>query len=146
MGPESRVRQVTEATTEPVSVKDARARVRDTVNVGVIDSAVKLAQPQTAQVTIDIWPAPVERRLADVPIRWRNLPAGLSAQLSPNLTSVTVRGTSELVAGLRPDAILAYVDLAGLGAGRYNLRIQVDQTERFGVDAIEPAIVAVTIR
>jgi YbbR domain-containing protein len=146
IGPESRVRQVSEATTEPVSIKDARARVRDTVNVGVIDSSVRLAQPQTAQVTIDIWPAPVERRVADVPIRWRNLPAGLSAQLSPNLTNVTVRGTRELVDGLRPDAILAYVDLAGLGAGRYNLRVQVDQTERFGVDTIDPPLVTVTIR
>ncbi len=146
VGPESRVRQVTEATTEPVSIKGARARIRDTVNVGVIDSAVHLALPQTAQVTIDIWPAPVERRVADVPIRWRNLPPGLSAQLSPNLTNVAVRGTKELVDGLRPDGILAYVDLAGLGAGRYNLRIQVDQTERFGVDAIDPALVTVTIR
>ena len=146
VGPESRVRQITEATTEPVSIKGARARIRDTVNVGVIDSAVHLALPQTAQVTIDIWPAPVEHRVADVPIRWRNLPPGLSAQLSPNLTSVTVRGTKELVDGLRPYGILAYVDLAGLGAGRYNLRIQVDQTERFGVDAIDPALVTVTIR
>ena len=146
IGPESRVRQVSEATTEPVLIRDARARIRDTVSVGVIDSAVRLAQPQTAQVTVDIWPAPVERRLDGVPIRWRNLPAGLSAQLSPTLTSVTVRGTNELVSGLRPDAILAYVDLAGLGAGRYNLRVQVDQTERFGVDKIDPALVTVTIK
>jgi len=146
VGPESRVRQITEATTEPVSIKGARARVRDTVNVGVIDSAVHLVLPQTAQVIVDIWPAPVERQVSDVPIRWRNLPAGLSAQLSPNLTRVTIRGTKELVSGLRPDAILAYVDLAGLGAGRYNLRIQVDQTERFGVDAIDPPLVTVTIR
>jgi len=146
MGPESRVRQITEATTEPVSVRDARARVRDTVNVGVIDSSVHLVAPQTAQVAVDIWPAPVERKVTDVPIRWRNLAVGLSAQLSPNLTSVKIRGTSELVEGLRPDAILAYVDLAGLGVGRYNLRIQVDQTERFGVAAIDPSLVSVTIR
>jgi YbbR domain-containing protein len=146
MGPESRVRQITEATTEPVSIREARARVRDTVNIGVIDSAVRLVQPEKAQVTVEIWPAPVEHRLAGVPIRWRNLPAGLSAQLSPNLTNVTVRGTNDLVAGLRPDAVLAYVDLAGLGAGRYNLRVQVDLTDRFGVVSIDPPLVAVTIR
>jgi YbbR domain-containing protein len=146
IGPESRVRQVSEATTEPVSIKDARARVRDTVNVGVIDSAVHLADPTAAQVTVEIWKAPVERLVTEVPIRWRNLPPGLSAQLAPNLTSVKVRGTQELVEGLRPDAILAYVDLEGLGAGRYNLRVQVDQTGRFGVDAIDPANVTVTIR
>jgi YbbR domain-containing protein len=129
-----------------VSIKDARARVRDTVNVGVIDSAVHLADPTAAQVTVEIWKAPVERLVTEVPIRWRNLPPGLSAQLAPNLTSVKVRGTQELVEGLRPDAILAYVDLEGLGAGRYNLRVQVDQTGRFGVDAIDPANVTVTIR
>jgi YbbR domain-containing protein len=145
-GPESRVRLVGEATTEPVPIKGARARVSDTVTVGVIDSSVRLVEPQRAEVTIDIWPAPVERTLADVPIRWRNLLAGLSAQLTPNLTAVTVRGTKEVVDGLRPDAIMAYVDLAGLGAGRYNLRIQVDQTERFGVDGINPSLVAVIIK
>jgi len=146
IGPESRVRQVSEATTEPVSIRDARARVRDTVNVGVIDSAVHLADPTSAQVTVEIGRAPVERTVTDVPIRWRNLPPGLSAQLAPNLTSVKVRGTQDLVDGLRPDAILAYVDLEGLGAGRYNLRVQIDQTGRFGVDSIDPANVTVTIR
>lgn len=146
MGPDSRVRLVAEATTEPVSIRGARATVHDTVTVGVIDSAVHLVESERAQVTVEIWPAPVERTLTDVPIRWRNLSPGLSAQLTPSLTSVTVRGTKELVAGLRPDAILAYVDLAGLGAGRYNLRIQVDQTERFGVNAIDPLNAAVTIK
>ena len=146
IGPESRVRQVSEATTEPVSIRDARARVRDTVNVGVIDSAVRLADPTSAHVTVEIGRAPVERVVTDVPIRWRNLPPGLSAQLAPNLTSVKVRGTQDLVDGLRPDAILAYVDLEGLGAGRYNLRVQIDQTGRFGVDTIDPADVTVTIR
>ena len=146
IGPDSRVRQVAEATTEPVSIKDARTLVRDTVTIGVIDSSVRLTEPQTAQVAIEIWPAPVERQLPDVPVRWRNLSAGLAAQVSPTFTTVTVRGTSELVAGLRPDAIQAYVDLAGLGAGRYNLRVQVDQTERFGVDSIDPSLVSVTIR
>ena len=35
VGPDSRVRQVAEATTEPVSVKDAKTRVRDGVTIGV---------------------------------------------------------------------------------------------------------------
>ena len=43
------------------------------------DSAVRLVQPQNATITVDVVPAPVERELAGVPIRWRNLQAGLSA-------------------------------------------------------------------
>src|SRR5262245_44417718 len=85
VGPDSRVRQISEATTEPVSVKEARIRVRDGVTIGVLDSSVRLAQPQIANVTVEIWPAPVERKLSDVPVRWRNLGTGLRAQVSPQL-------------------------------------------------------------
>lgn len=146
VGPDSRVRQVAEATTEPVSVKDARARVRDGVTVGVVDPSVRLAQPQRADVTVEIWPAPVERQISDVPVRYRNLTQGLRANLSPKLVVVSVRGSAEALADLRGDGVQAFVDLAGLGSGRYNLQVQVDPAERFGVVAIDPATVSVTIR
>jgi len=146
VGPDTRVRQIAEATTEPVSVKDAKSRVRDTVTIGVVDSSVRLVQSRNAQVLVDIWPAPVERQIPDVPVRWRNLASGATAQLSPQLVHVTVRGTSAVLSDLRGDSVQAFVDLAGLGAGRYNLRVQVDPAERFGVVAIDPAVVSVTIK
>jgi YbbR domain-containing protein len=146
VGPDSHVRQVAEATTEPVSVKDAKARVRDGVTIGVTDSSVRLAQAQSANVTVEIWPAPVERRMPDVPVRWRNLGTGLRAQVSPQLVHVTIRGSKDPLAAVRADSIQAFVDLAGLGSGRYNLRVQADPAESFGVVAIDPAVVSVTIR
>lgn len=146
IGPDSRVRQVAEATTELVSVKDARARVRDNVTVGVADSSVRLVEAQSANITVEIWPAPVERQLADVPVRYRNLSEGLRANLTPQLAHVTVRGSKENLAELRGDNIQAFVDLAGLGSGRYNLRVQVDPADRFGVVSIDPAVVSVVIR
>lgn len=146
IGPESRLRQVAEATTEPVSVKDARTLVRDAVSVGVIDSSVRLVRPQNVNVTVEIWPAPVERQVNDVPIRYRNLQAGLRANLAPQLAHVSVRGSKDVLTTLRGDNVMAFVDLAGLGSGRYNLRVQVDPAERFGVMAIDPPVVAVVIK
>lgn len=146
IGPESRVRQVAEATTEPVPIKDAKAPVRDAVTIGVVDTSVRLAQPQAAQVTVEIWPAPVERQLGAVPVRYRNLAQGLSAQLSPKFAHVAVRGAQAALSRLEADSVQAYVDLAGLGTGRYNLRVQVDPAERFGVVAIDPAVVSVTVK
>ena len=146
VGPDSHVRQVAEATTEPVSVKDAKSRVRDNVTIGVVDSSVRLVQAQSANITVEIWPAPVERRMSDVPVRWRNLGAGLRAQVSPRLVHVTVRGSKDPLAALTDDSVQAFVDLAGLGSGRYNLRVQVDPAESFGVVAIDPAVVSVTIK
>jgi YbbR domain-containing protein len=146
IGPETHVRQLAEATTEPVSVAGARSRVRDVVTVGVTDSSVRLVQPQAATVLAEVWPAPVEREVPDVPVRWRNLGAGLRAQVTPSLVRVNVRGSRDPLSSLRSDAVQAFVDLAGLGAGRYNLRVQVDPVEIFGVTSIEPAAVVVVVK
>ncbi len=145
-GPESRLRQLTGATTEPVEVTGSRSRVRDIVTVGISDSAVRLVQPQNATVLVEVVPAPVERELAGVPVRYRNLGAGLRAQVQPSLTRVTVRGRRESLADLRAGAIDTFVDLAGLGPGRYNLRVHSDPSQLFGVSSMNPAVVDVTIK
>lgn len=146
IGPETRVRQIAQATTEPVSVTSARERVRDVVNVGVADSSVRLKEPQNATVAVEIWPAPVEREVSGVPVRWRNLGAGLRApKVVPAVARVTVRGRGPALQNLRADTIEAFVDLAGLGPGRYNLRVQVDPSEDFGIGEIVPPVVAVVI-
>ena len=146
VGPESRLKQLSNATTEPVSIAGARATVRDAVTVGIGDAAVRLTSPTTATVTVEVLPAPVEREVAGVPIRWHNLATGLRAEIKPALTRVTIRGRREELSGLRTDAVEAFIDLAGLGPGQYNLRVQVTPTQEFGVSELTPAIVAVVIR
>jgi YbbR domain-containing protein len=145
-GPESRLKRLTGATTEPVDVTGAQSRVSDMVTVGIADSAVRLVKAQNAKVIVEILPAPRERELAGVPIRYRNLSAGSTAKVSPVLTRINVRGAREAIQGLRPGEIEAFVDLAGLGPGRYNLRVQVDPSQSFGVSSIDPAVADVTIK
>lgn len=145
VGPESHVRDVSEARTEPVDVSGARARVRDVVNIGVSDTSVRLVEPQSATVIIDVLPAPVEKQIDDVPVRARNLGSRLQVQVSPKTVRMTVRGSREALAALHSDDVQAFVDLAGLGSGQYNLRVQVDPAP-FGVTAIDPAVVSITIR
>jgi YbbR domain-containing protein len=146
IGPESRVKQLTAATTEPVSLTGHRETVFDTVTIGVSDSAVRLVEPMSARVTVEIVPAPVERVVTGVPIRWRNLNAGLTARVAPQTATVTVRGRRQALEDMRTETIDAFVDLAGLGPGQYNLQVQFDPTESFGVSATEPAVVQVTIK
>jgi YbbR domain-containing protein len=146
IGPESHVRALASATTEPVSIAGARSDVRDTVTIGVSDATVKLVEPRSATVTVQVRPAPIERELADVPVRWRNLGQGYSARVRPRVVRVTVRGGREAVEEMRAETIDAFVDLAGLGPGGYNLRVQFDPTQNFGVSATAPAVVHVTIK
>jgi YbbR domain-containing protein len=146
IGPESHLKSLTAATTEPISLTGQKSSVTDTVTIGVPDSAVRLVESTSARVTIEITPAPVERVLNDVPIRWRNLNEGLTARVKPLTTNVTVRGRRDALDAMRAETIDAFVDLAGLGPGQYNLRVQFDPTESFGVAATEPAFVQVTIK
>lgn len=145
-GPESRLKALEEATTEPISIEGRRDTVKDTVTVGVADSLLRLRKAQTVNVTVEIVPSPVERDVPGVPIRWRNLGPGLSAVVRPSLTRVTVRGRKEALDALRGDAVDVFVDLAGLGSGRYNLQIRVDPSQNFGVAALHPSVVDVTIK
>ena len=146
VGPESRIRQLAEATTEPVVIAGAHDRVRDIVTVGVADSAVRLTQAQSATVIVEIWTAPVDRTIGGVPVRARNLARGMRATVTPAAAEVTVRGPGESVSGLRGDAVSVFVDLAGLKPGRYNLRVQAEPTQSFGVSTITPALVDVTVK
>lgn len=145
-GPESRVRRLAEAITEPVNVAGSRERVRDIVTVGVADSALRLTRPQSAMVVVDVVPAPVEREIAGVLVRWRNLGSGFRAEVVPQRARVSVRGRTERLNSLRADDIDAFVDLAGLGPGQYNLRVQTDPSQDFGVSAVAPQVVDVTIK
>lgn len=146
IGPQSHVKDLTAATTEPVSIASAREDVRDEVTVGVSDSAVRLAEGESARVRVQIMPAPTERALSGVPVRWKHLADGYTARVMPLVVRVTVRGRREAIDSMRPETIDAFVDLAGLGPGQYNLRVQFDPTQSVGVSAADPAVVQVTIK
>jgi YbbR domain-containing protein len=79
-------------------------------------------------------------------VRWRNLGAGYKARVAPSLTQVLIRGDQDVLVKVRSDAVQAFVDLAGLGPGRYNLRVQVEPSQDFGIASVTPAVVEVTIR
>ncbi len=147
VGPESHVREVGSATTEPVEIDGRNERVRDVVTVGVADSSVRLVeQPQSATVVIEILPAPIEREVEGVPVRQRNLAPGRSQRIVPAVVRVGVRGQREVLGRVRADTIDAFVDLAGLGPGTYNLRVQVDPSDEVGVGDVTPTVVTVIIK
>lgn len=55
-GPESALKRLQAAITEPVSVTDQTRTVREVVTIGVPDSTLRLRTPQTAVVTVTISP------------------------------------------------------------------------------------------
>jgi YbbR domain-containing protein len=146
IGPESSIRHLRSASTEPVSLAGATRRVRETVSVGVPDPSVRLKSAPLVTVTVPVVQTPVERLLQNVPVRIRGVGRTLNAQAVPSSVSIATRGPRELLDRLAADSITAYVDLAGLGPGRYNLPVRVEPTQSVDVLQTDPATVRVRIR
>ena len=146
VGPESALRRVTEAITEPVWVGSATTDVRSSVIVGVADQGVRLKVARNAVIVVGILPAPEARRLASVPVRIRNLASGLTARVTPATVGVRVRGSKEAIDKISDASIVAYVDLEGVGAGDYGLPVRLAPTAFVGVDQLDPSIVSIHVQ
>jgi YbbR domain-containing protein len=145
MGPESIVRRVTEAITEPLWVGQAKGDLRSSVIVGVADEGVRLKSAKTANVSVAIVPAPEERQLQGVAVRTRNLAAGLKATVTPPSVRVRVRGSKEAISKIRDTSIVAYVDLEGIGRGDYGLPVRLEPAANVGIDQLDPTIVNIHV-
>ena len=137
-GPASEVASVTEATTEPVSVRGATRQVLDTVTIGVPDSNVRLRNPRDAIVTVEIRPIAVERAVSQVPVELRHAKAGLRATAEPATVIVHVRGAASALSALHATDFGLYVDVAGLARGRYNLPVRFDPLQTVSIQRVEP--------
>jgi YbbR domain-containing protein len=145
-GPESAMKRLREVTTEPVSVSGLRSQVRKEVTIGLPDASLRLSSSGTVTVTVPIRQRAVDRLFTAVPVRVRNAGLGVSAQTVPAVVAVAVRGPKDAVDALRSAQVSAFVDLAGLGPGRYNRAVQVDPAQDVVTVRTEPATVQVTIR
>ena len=144
VGPVSALGALTEAITEPVSVSDASKPVTETVTVGVPDPSVRLREPQTAKVTVNVAPAPVEWAVAAIPVQVRNA-ENTTAQVAPSHVTVHVRGPRETM-GSGAEAFEASIDISGLTSGQYRLPVRVVPPARIGVVSVEPQELRVRIK
>jgi YbbR domain-containing protein len=145
IGPESAIERATEVLTEPVAVTGAKADLKETVALGLLDPSLRLKTARSAIVTVPIVPAPLERTLRNRPVHLRHVATGLSAQAMPTAVDLTLRGHREALNRVDADEIVAFVDLAGLGPGQYSLTVHADSSPEVGLTRVEPASVQVRI-
>ena len=63
----------------------------------------------------------------------------------PPIVTVVLRGGREALTRVEADEVRAYVDLAGLGPGQYNLTVRADASFEAGVARVDPATVQVRV-
>jgi YbbR domain-containing protein len=145
VGPESLLRHVSEAITEPVWVGAAKSAIRQTVPLGVAEQGVRLKATRSALVSVEILQAPDERQLK-VPVRLRNLSAGLNALVVPPAVTLRARGTKAAISKLKDGSVVAYVDLDGIGEGDYGLPVRLEPAPGIGIDQLDPTVVRIHVQ
>ena len=143
VGPATAVAAMTEAITEAVSVASATAAVTESVTVGVPDSTVRLRNPQSAKVTVNVTESPVEWAVAAIQVQIKN--AGGTVQISPSQVTVHVRGPREARSS-GAEAFEATIDVEGLRPGQFQVPVRVIPPARIGIVRVEPSEVRVRIR
>ena len=145
VGPESALRHVTEVITEPVWVGGAKAPIRSSVPVGVAEQGVRLKSVRSVTVAVDIVQAPNERQL-NVPVRLRNLAAGLTAVVNPPVIKVRARGTKASIDKLKDNSVVAFVDMDGIAEGDYGLPVRLEPAPGIGLDQMDPTVVSIHVQ
>jgi YbbR domain-containing protein len=145
IGPESSLRGLNEAMTEPISVANATRPIREVVTVGVADPSVRLRTAQTAEVTVQIVTGSAQRTLREVPVQIRNLDNGLRARPLPPSVSVTLRGTEQAIADLVAEALEVTVDAANLAAGDHPATVTVVASQGLTVEQVEPQTIRLRV-
>ena len=146
IGPETPLAELRDAFTEPVSIAGATQSVETEVTVGVADPTLRLVEPVSSRVLVEIVPAPVELTLHDIPVASRDPQYAGRVVFQPPQVTVGVRGPGGAMRELDADAVRAHVDLAGLRPGRYNLPVTVESGVDVRVTHIDPPSVQVSVR
>jgi YbbR domain-containing protein len=146
VGPESALQGLQQAVTEPVPIEGATSSVRESVTIGMPNSAARLKSSRNARVIVEITATRTERTIANVPVQMFHLREGRAARSTPSAVVVTVRGREDVLQRLTATTIEASVDLGGLGPGRYDLSVTVAPSRAFSIVRIDPAQVQVAIK
>ncbi|HEX7778794.1 MAG TPA: CdaR family protein, partial [Vicinamibacterales bacterium] len=144
VGPARRLKATTVAITQRVSIEGARATVSQVVTVGVTDPGLRLKDPRTARVSVQIEPAE-DRTSERASIRFRGTAKGRQPVAEPDKVTVTVRCPAVVLSRLPPSAWEPYVNISGLTFGDYTLPVNVESIPNCTATVI-PSTAAVRIR
>ena len=145
IGPESSLRGLDEAMTEPISIADAARPLNEVVTVGVADPSVRLRTPQTATVTVQIGPGSSRTTLTNVAIAVTNADERLRVRVLPVAVSISLKGTREAMQTLSAENVQARIDAAGLAPGEHTVEVKAQAGAGITIESVVPHHVRVRI-
>ncbi len=145
-GPKGVLEKMKSAKTAPI---DLVGRIRSfyrTVEVK-LPPGVKAMSESLVNVYIPIREEFGEKELKDVPVRILRSPSASGVvDLNPDKVTLVLKGSKRSLENLAPETLLAYVDLADLKKGDYDLLLQVVLPENVSLKEKEPIKIKAAIR
>jgi YbbR domain-containing protein len=118
VGPASRVGELEQVTTEPVSAEGLREPYSRTVRVE-LDPLVRLEGRSRVELTLDVREERARTEISGVPARAE--PPGGNVRLEPDTIEVVAEGPKSLIESLSADDLEAVVYVEGLAPGRHDV-------------------------
>lgn len=127
-GPSERLKDRNAVATEPVDVDGRVASFTRSVKVlAPTDIWISRIEPAEVSVQVRIVTESVDRRWERVPVQVlvdAQAPSG-AVRMDPKAVTVSVTGRAQTVEKMAQDSVSVYVDLRGLGPGKYELPARV---------------------
>ena len=126
-GPDEVLANILSVVTAPVNVDGTTETVSTRVGLEDLPPDVRVVNPADGSVVavVQIRPRGVTQLLTDLPVDVSGVPEGFTAVVEPDRLGVVVFASEETMANLSGDEISVSVSVAGLGAGRHQIRPSV---------------------
>ncbi len=146
-GPDELLADILSVVTAPINVEGARDTVNSRTALQALPAGVRVVNPIDGSVVavVQIRPRGVTQLLNDLPIAIMDVPDGFTVSIEPTTLGVVVSASEDTLAGLSGSEISTSVSVAGLGAGRHQVRPSVTVPPEVQWLRTEPEVVVVTL-
>ncbi len=146
-GPDEVIDEIVAVSTAPVVVEGETGPISRTVGLEGLPPEVRVVDPAdgNVMVLVQVQARGASQTLAGQAVAVTDLAPGLAATVEPTTVDVVIFAAEDALAALRAGEIVPQVSAAGLGAGTYELPLEVSVPAGVQWLGTEPAMVAVTI-
>ncbi|MGM0558238.1 MAG: CdaR family protein [Myxococcota bacterium] len=135
-GPATSLASLQSVTTESVDVTGRTSSFSKEVRLRVDDPLVGYDLDQPITLNLEIETQEIQRVISDIRVEPVNMNAPMSAEVTPQTVSVTLRGPKGVVQKIDPSSLLASVDLSDKQPGTFVEEVRIQNTPQ-SVEVVE---------
>lgn len=142
-GDEPVLQNITAINTEAVMLKNLNGMKTVNAKLMIPDGIITVGN--ISEIKLNVMYSDTVSKTMMVPVKIKNLSGSLNAILEQNTVKVNVSGTTADISNLDEDNINCYLDLNGLGEGKYEIPVKLEMPEGISELSISPENIVVKL-